>query len=643
MAGNNQEEVDDTKILTSEFDQQVAKAFLSPTEKSASVTGVEISLEHVASSKHSCDDNWTDTDDDEDQEKKKTNFVSTVIITLQEKAKFIYRKLSSVTRGLLIPVILLIGYFVYFILAMIYEFGSEASIRLLVCTILGVLIATRQYTYRAVVWAFRSLYGADKLSPLHKHRLGVIRFFTRWLIYGLLAGVTIWILVDQGQKDAKNLRSLPGLFIFLILCLLMSTHPAKINWHTIYWSFEMQFLAALFVLKWEFGKDAIMWMQARLDEFFANSAEGSKLLFGDSYRDHYMIFGALPIVFLTNATLTILYYLGAMQFIIKVIGSFLSFVLDTSPVESMAVAAGIFLEGITAILTLRPYLPYMSKSQLFLMITSVFASLGGAYLAILSSLGVSLEYLIPAMLVSAPATFAVCKLMVPETHNKGGNKISDNLELAAEEQHKYANVLDAAQTGATSMLSLVGNVATVAFAFFSYIAWINKTLAWFGDRVGIDHLSIELISSYILYPVALMMGIEPDDCRNVAMLLGYRIGVNNIIAFFRLTDLKVNKAKFMHYMLVTNGTGPVFKDGDDIVLGLWNETLQSGFITDRSEAIITYCLCGFSSFLSVAITIGIMFTLVPNRKAWISKVSVACLIAGNVANCMTGCFASIFY
>ncbi|CAG5115637.1 unnamed protein product, partial [Candidula unifasciata] len=416
-----------------------------------------------------------------------------------------------------------------------------------------------------------------------------------------------------------------------------------INWHTIYWSFEMQFLAALFVLKWEFGKDAIMWTQARLDEFFANSAEGSKLLFGESYRDHYMIFGALPIVFLTNATLTILYYLGAMQFLVKVIGTFLSFVLDTSPIESMSVAAGIFLEGITAILTLRPYLPYVSKSQLFLIITSVFASLGGAYLAILSSLGVSLEYLIPAMLVSAPATFAVCKLMVPETHYKAGHKIMDNLDLAEDEKSKYANVLDAAQTGATSMLSLVGNVATVAFAFFSYIAWINKTLTWFGDRVGIDHFSIELISSYILYPVALMMGIEPDDCRNVAMLLGYRIGVNNIIAFFKLTDLKINKAKYTHYMLVTNGTGPVFNDGDDIVLGLWNDTLKSGFITDRSEAIVTYCLCGFSSFLSVAITIGIMFTLVPNRKAWISKVSVACLIAGNIANCMTGCFASIFY
>ncbi|CAG5128138.1 unnamed protein product, partial [Candidula unifasciata] len=179
-------------------------------------------------SKQSCDENWSDTDDEDDQEKKKTNLVSKVVITLQEHVKFFYRKLSTVTKGLLIPVILLIGYFVYFILAMVYEFGSESSVRLLACTLLGLLIATRSYVSRAVVWAVRKLYGADRLSPLHKHRLGIIRFFTRWLIYGVLAGITIWTLVEQGKKDLRNLRSLPGLFIFLIICLLMSTHPAKV-------------------------------------------------------------------------------------------------------------------------------------------------------------------------------------------------------------------------------------------------------------------------------------------------------------------------------------------------------------------------------------------------------------------------------
>jgi pyrimidine nucleoside transport protein len=646
MTEGDSTEAVERKKLGSDFDHEVSKAFLASPEKVPEKThDVLIPNDHVTSylPEPEADDDWFDSDDDVDLEKKKSNLVAKCVITLQESVKWSIFMLTKITKGYLVSVVLLIGFSVYFILAMNYEFGSESSIRLLVCTILGVVIATRSYVYLAYRWTFKKVYGAEHLSALHQKRVALVRFVIRWVLYAVLAAVTIWVLVDQGKKDLINLRSLPGLLLFLIFCTLLSTHPGKINWHTIYWSFELQFLAALFVLKWKFGKEVILWIQERLDEFFANSEEGAKLMFGETYKDHYMVFGALPIVFITNATLTILYYLGAMQFIIGVIGNFLSFVLDTSPVESMSVAAGIFLEGIAAILTLRPFLPVMTKSQLFLVITSVFASLGGAYLAILSSLGVSLEYLIPAMLVSAPATFAVCKLIVPETHNKQGNSVMDNLHLADDERNKYANILDAAQTGASSMLALVGNIITVAFAFFSYISWINKTLNWFGDRVGIDNLSIELISSYLLYPVALMMGIEPDDCRNVAMLLGYRIGVNNIIAFFKLTDLKINKAKFEHYMMVTNGTGPVYHSRDDVILGLWNETLKNGFITERSEAIVTYCLCGFSSFLTVAITIGIMFTLVPNRKVWIAKVSMACLIAGNVANCMTGCFASLFY
>ncbi|XP_059174865.1 solute carrier family 28 member 3-like [Physella acuta] len=357
--------------------------------------------------------------------------------------------------------------------------------------------------------------------------------------------------------------------------------------------------------------------------------------------DHYFIFGALPIIFLTNATLTMLYYVGAMQFLIKCIGSFLRFVLKTSPVESYSVAAGIFLEGYVSILSLRPYLDRVSKSELFLIISSVFASLGGTYLAILSSLGVSLEFLIPAMVVSAPATFAVCKLMVPETRNMA--ETDKELEIGDEEKKKYTNIFDAAQTGATAMLAVIGNMLTVSFAFFSYIEWINNTLEWFGDRVGITKLSIELISSYLLYPVALAMGIEPEDCRNVAMLLGFRIGINNIIAFFRLTDLKINKAKYDNYMLSTNWTGTITRNRDEVILDMWNVTLKHGFISKRSEAIITYCLCGFSSCFTVAIIIGIMYTLLPQRKVWISKIALSALIAGNIANCMTGCFASIFY
>ncbi|GFS11740.1 solute carrier family 28 member 3-like [Elysia marginata] len=305
--------------------------------------------------------------------------------------------------------------------------------------------------------------------------------------------------------------------------------------------------------------------------------------------------------------------------------------MDTSPVESMSVAAGMFLEGVTAILCLRPYLPKMSKSQLFLVISSAFASLGGAYLAILSSMGVPLTFLIPAMVVSAPATFAVCKLIVPETKIKRGGAM------------KYKGPLEAAQTGAISMVPLITNIIVVVFVFITYIAWMNHTLQWFGERVGVDGFTIEKLSAYIFYPMALAMGIEPNDCFRSGMLLGYRLVVNNLVAFLKLAEMHHNRDMYQEYMHATNWTGPVLNSDTDIILQAWNKTLRSGFISVRSEAVVTYSLCGFSSGMTVMIMMGIMATLLPRRTSWIMRMSLPALIAGNIANCMTGCFAGIFY
>ncbi|GFN79490.1 solute carrier family 28 member 3-like [Plakobranchus ocellatus] len=589
------------------------------------------------------DEYWTDEDEEEDVEAKKSTLVGQVIVTGQQTLlrSFVWLKLR--TGGYLVTALCLIAYIVYFTWAMIHEFGSEASRRLLIGTVLGVIIYTRHYISKGARFVARKVYGQDYLSSSHAERLECIRFFLRWAMYGLMLGVIAWTLIHQGMKDVTNLRPVPGLFAFLLFCLLFSSNPSKINWHTIFWGVGLQFLTALFILKFDFGKNAVLWVQNRLDEFFANSDGGSKIMFGDSYKDHYIIFGALPLVLVSNATLTILYYTGAMILIIKTIGSFLSFVLDTSPVESMGVAASIFLEGVTAILSLRPYLRKMSKSQLFLMTTSAFSSLGGAYLAILSSMGVSLTYLIPAMVISAPATFAVCKLIVPETKVKQGKDTSGEVDVGADERNKYIGIMDAAQTGAMSMVSLVVNIVVVAFVFFFYIEWLNHTLQWFGERVGLGGVNVELLSAYAFYPAALAMGIEPRDCYRVAMLLGYRFSVTNIVAFFKLTDMSMNRNRFMEYMQATNGTGAVSYTVDDITLIGWNETLKNGFMSIRSEAVVTYALSGFSSFLTVMITMGVMITLVPRRKAWINRISLTALIAGNIANCMTGCFAGIFY
>ncbi|XP_035826625.1 sodium/nucleoside cotransporter 1-like [Aplysia californica] len=204
--------------------------------------------------------------------------------------------------------------------------------------------------------------------------------------------------------------------------------------------------------------------------------------------------------------------------------------------------------------------------------------------------------------------------------------------------------MEAIQMGAISMLPMVGDIIVSAFTFVTLISWINSTTVWFGDRLGVHNLTIEVMASYVLYPVAYIMGIHPDDCRAVGMLMGYRIFTANFVAFLKMAELKGNKAAYDGYMLATNFTGGVEYTRDDVILSGLNVTLKNGFIRyERSEAIITYSLCGFSSVLAVAMTLGIMHSLVPNRRHWISTIAVPALVAGNVANCMTGCFAGIFF
>ncbi|KAK3764956.1 hypothetical protein RRG08_045758 [Elysia crispata] len=594
------------------------------------------------------DEFWTDEEEERDEkahlEAKKSNLVGKVVVTAQQAFTQIYVWLKVWTGGYLVTTVCLIGYIIYFSLAMIYEkLSGEASIRLCVCTVMGVIIFSRHHLWRGTTRLARKMYGSHELSTAHRERLNCIRFFVRWGLYGLMLGTTAWTLVSQGMKNPTNMRAVPGLFLFCVLCLLISSNPAKINWHTIFWGVGLQFLFALIILKFDVGKEAILWIQSRVDQFFKNAEEASIMMFGETYRDHYMIFGALPLILISNATLTLLYYTGAMVLLIKCIGTVLAFVLDTSPVESMSVAAGIFLEGITAILCLRPYLAKMSKSQLFLVITSAFASLGGAYLAILSSMGVPLTFLIPAMVVSAPATFAVCKLIVPETKVKKGGAMSSEVDIGSEERGKYKGALDAAQTGALNMVPLITNIVVVVFVFITYISWLNHTLVWFGERVGVQGFSIEMLSAYIFYPVALAMGIEPNDCFRSGMLLGYRLAITNLVAFLKLSEMHQNRDVYLEYMQATNGTGPVIHQYTDIILQNWNQTLKSGFISVRSEAVVTYSLCGFSSGMTVMIMMGIMATLLPRRKSWIMRMSVPALIAGNIANCMTGCFAAIFH
>ncbi|KAK7097982.1 uncharacterized transporter YutK-like [Littorina saxatilis] len=584
------------------------------------------------------DDNdsfYDSSDDDDDEKMREAACVNRVVIRLQRGVSRVTNAVNDRFGGHFLAIVCVLLYFAYFIYAMYYRFGDESSIRLLVCTILGVMIAVRHQVCKLVGRTSLARWWKGEKSPAAARRVHTVRFFTKWLLYGGVGAFMAYVIVDVAIKDADKLRSLPGIFVFLLICFLFSSAPAKVNWHTIYWSVGMQFILAVLVMRWQGGKNAVLWVQSRLDEFFANSKPASQLMFGEKYYDHYMIFGALPIVFLTNSALAMLYYLGAMQFLVKAIGNSLRFVLGTSAIESTGVAASIFMEGASAMLALRPYLGKLTHSELFALTSACLSSIGGAFLAILAQLGIPVEFMLPAMVISAPATFAVCKLIAPETRK--AKKITFGGELPLDMQ--YSSILEAAQAGAISVVSLVANVVVVAFAFFALIAWANETCTWFGDRVGIQQLTMEKVLSYLFYPLALLMGVDLDDCRNVAMLMGLRLSSSNFVALLKMAQLVGNRHQFQQYSMIPNAT--VTYVGDHIILDQLNVTLIEGYISRRSEAIATYALCGFSGILSMFITLGIMTTLVPHRRKWLTSQAFTLLMAGNLANFMVGCFAGM--
>ncbi|XP_076447166.1 solute carrier family 28 member 3-like [Babylonia areolata] len=404
------------------------------------------------------DDHFDDASEDDDYEEvlKHSSLVGRMVLRLQHGVKKAVGFVNNRLGGHFLAALFLLLYVAYFCYAMYY---SRHRVR----DLMGRTSLGRWCT--------------GPKSPATTSRINTLRFFLRWLLYGGVGAFMGYIITNVAMTEPAKLRSLPGIFVFLFICLLFSTQPSK-------------FILAVLVMRWQGGKEVVLWIQTRLGGFFDNAKTASKLVFGETYTDHYFVFGAVPTVLLSNAALSMLYHVGAMQFLVRVIGNSLRFVLGTTVIESTGVAASIFMEGPTAVLAIRPYLDGLTKSELFALCTACLASIGGAFLGLMAKLGIPIEYLLPAMVISAPATFTVCKLIVPETRQT--KKVSFSGELPPDMRH--STIIEAAQAGALSVVGLAVNVVVSAFGLVSIISWINTTFTWFGLRVGIQQLTFEVNS-----------------------------------------------------------------------------------------------------------------------------------------------------
>jgi CNT family concentrative nucleoside transporter len=331
-------------------------------------------------------------------------------------------------------------------------------------------------------------------------------------------------------------------------------------------------------------------------EFVFGELTGNKLGF-------IVAFNVLPIIIFFSAFMSVLYYLGIMPLIIRTLGAFLSKCLGTSRTESISAAANVFVGMTEAPIVVKPYINKLTRSELFAVMVGGLASSAGTMLAAYSSLGIDLKYLIAASFMAAPGGLLMAKIMVPETSPED---IVETTEANFEEDDQPVNVVDAAASGAITGLHLAANVGAMLIAFIALVALVNGLIGYVGGLVGIDGLSLQTILSYIFSPLAYLLGVSWSEAQIVGALLGEKIILNEFVAF----------ASFIG---------------------------QQDMLSERSQMITTFTLCGFANLGSLAILLGGLGGMAPARRHDIARMGVKAVIAGTLANLMSAAIAGFIF
>lgn len=436
----------------------------------------------------------------------------------------------------------------------------------------------------------------------------------RWLKWVFLFLIVVALAVFFGLDTAKQpirFISLAGLCINILFSWIFSKHRRRVKWRPVLWGLALQFIFGLLILRTSFGFKVFSGLGEEVAYFLDYSDVGAAFVFGPTFKANFFAFKVLPTIIFFSSFISVCYYLGVMQLVVKKIAWLMQITMKTSAVESLNAAGNIFIGQTEAPLLVRPFLEHVTMSELHAIMTGGFATIAGGVLAAYVGIGVSASHLLSASVMSAPAALAISKLMYPETEIPESLNESD-IEIP---EGTERNVIEAAAKGASTAIALVANIAANLIAFLAFLAFFNGILSWIGSMVGHPEFSFEFICSYVLRPVAFIMGVEWKDCDVVAELLGTKTFLNEFIAYTQL-------AGFIKNRQALNG-------------------LRT--ISIRSEIIATYALCGFSNFSSIGIQIGGMGPLAPSRKEHMAAIALRTLAAGTIACLMTACVAGLLY
>ncbi|CAH7298535.1 putative pseudouridine transporter [Vibrio chagasii] len=395
------------------------------------------------------------------------------------------------------------------------------------------------------------------------------------------------------------MASLLGIITILVAAWLLSTDRKNIPLRTVSLAFLLQISFALLVLYVPMGKEALNAATGAVSSLINYGQEGINFLFGGLTNNGFVFaINVLGIIIFFSALISGLYHIGFMPKVINLIGGALQKFLGTGRAESLSATANIFVGMIEAPLVVKPYLKHMTDSQLFAVMVCGLASVAGGTLVGYASLGVDLNYLIAAAFMSAPAGLLMAKILVPGSADDVQENIESDVEIP-----RATNVVEAMADGAMSGLRIAVAVGATLLAFISVIAMLNGLLGIVGGWFGVN-LSFELILGYVFAPVAWLIGVPWSEAIVAGSLIGNKIVVNEFVAFIQLMDAKE-------------------------------------VLSEHSQVIVTFALCGFANISTMAILIGGLGSLVPERRSFISQYGFKAICAGVFANLMSAAIAGV--
>lgn len=414
-----------------------------------------------------------------------------------------------------------------------------------------------------------------------------------------------------------------GIASFIFIALALSENRRSIRWRTVAGAFLIQLAIGVTVFYIPEGRSALDWLSGRVSDAIGAGRAGISFLFGDLVSEGGLmqvdletgdpvatdppirigfIFAlrVLPMIIFFSSLIAVLYHLGVMQWIIRLIGGTLRMVLKTSRAESLSASANIFVGQTEAPLVVKPYIPRMTSSELFAVMVGGLASVAGSVLAGYAAMGVEMKYLLAAAFMAAPGGLLFAKIMKPEMEIP-----NESVLPFADGEDQPVNVLDAAAVGASTGLKLCMNVGAMLLAFIGLIALLNLILGGVGSVLGMPQLSLQSVLGHVFAPIAWLAGMPAHEIQAGGTLIGQKMVLNEFVAYLELSKIQVD-------------------------------------LSEKSRAIATVALCGFANLSSIAILLGGLGGMAPTRRQEIAQLGVKAVVAATLANLTSAAIAGIF-